>query len=74
MTCVQYCGGAQYHGGYHDACGGYPEYHGGYHDKFGGYLEYHGGYHDVCGGIMSTMGGVQHCGEQSFVILVPPWY
>ena len=36
-------GDVQYHGGYHDACGGYHEYRGGYHDACGGYHEYHGG-------------------------------
>ena len=40
--CVQYRGGAQYRGGYHE-----------YHE---GYLEYRGGYHDKCGGILSTVG------------------
>ena len=34
--CVQYCGGVQYRGGYH-------EYRGGYHEYRGGYLEYRGG-------------------------------
>ena len=32
----------EYHGG--------VQYHGGYHDKCGGYLEYRGGYHEYCGG------------------------
>ena len=26
---LEYRGGVQYHGGYHDKCGGYPEYCGG---------------------------------------------
>ena len=33
---LEYRGGVQYHGGYHDKCGGYLEYHGGYHDARGG--------------------------------------
>ena len=33
--CVQYYGGAQYHGGYHEYLGGYHEYRGG--------VQYHGG-------------------------------
>ena len=54
IMCVQYHGGVQYCGGYHEYRGGYLEYregvqyHGGYHDKCGGYLEYHG--------VFSTMG------------------
>ena len=60
--CVQYCGGVQYHGGYH-------EYRGGYHDKCGGYLEYrggvqyYGGYHEYRGIILSTVGDVQYLGD-----------
>ena len=53
IMCVQYRGGAQYHGvfntmGYHEYhcgvqyCGRYPEYHRGYHEYHGGYFEYHG--------------------------------
>ena len=46
--CVQYRGGVQYHGGYHEYRGGYLEYRGG--------VQYHGGYHDKCGDILSTVG------------------
>ena len=44
ITYVQYRGGVQYRGRYHDACGGY--------------LEYRGGYHDKCGDILSTVGDI----------------
>ena len=40
---LEYRGGVQYRGGYHDKCGGYLEYRGGYHEYRGGYLEYRGG-------------------------------
>ena len=53
IICVQYRGGVQYHGGYH-------EYR-------GGYLEYCGVFSTV-GDIMSTMEGVQYRGGKSFVI------
>ena len=59
----------QYHGGYHDKCGGYLEYHGGVQyrgdimstvgDITGtmgdGYLEYHGNILSTMG-ILSTIG------------------
>ena len=40
---LEYRGGVQYLGGYHDKCGGYLEYRGGYHEYRGDYLEYRGG-------------------------------
>ena len=74
--CVQYCGGVQNLGGYHEYCGGYLEYrggvqyHGGYHDKCGVYLEYHGVFSTIRGiswvpwGIISsTVGDVQYHGD-----------
>ena len=36
LICLEYRGGVQYRGGYH-------EYRGGYHEYRGGYLEYRGG-------------------------------
>ena len=36
IMCVQYHGGVQNRGGYHEYCGGYHEYHGGYHEYRGG--------------------------------------
>ena len=60
---LEYCGGLQYRGGYHDECEGYLEcrgdvqYRGGYLEYRGGYLECSGGYHDARGDIMSTVGG-----------------
>ena len=36
-------------GGYLEYRGG-VQYRGGYHEKCGGYLEYRGGYHEYCGG------------------------
>ena len=60
---LEYRGGVQYCGRYHDKCGGYLEYRGGlqyrggYYEYCGGYLEYRGGssvpwgYHDPHGGI-----------------------
>ena len=46
--------GAQYHGRYHEYCGGCLE-------CFGG-VQYRGGYHETCGDIISTVGGVQYRG------------
>ena len=46
---LEYCGGVQYRGGYHDKCGGYLEYRGVFStvgdivSTMGGYLEYCGG-------------------------------
>ena len=40
---LEYRGGVQYRGGYHDKCGGYLEYCGG--------VQYHGGYHEYRGGL-----------------------
>ena len=65
---LEYCGGVQYRGRYHDKCGGYLEYRGGYHEYRGGYLEYRGGvqyrggYHEYHGGCSVPWG------EKSFVI------
>ena len=75
IMCVQYRGGAQYRGGYHEYRGGISwvpwgvQYCGGYHDKCGGYLEYCGGV-QYRGGtswvpwgvILSTVGDVQYRG------------
>ena len=64
--CVQYRGGVQCRGGYHEYRGGYLEYRGG--------VQYRGGYHPLkfeyrggisrymWGDIMSTVGGVQYRG------------
>ena len=65
---VQYFGGVQYLGEYHDICGGYLEYcvwcsvPEGYREYCGVILSNVGGYHDAPGVIMSTVG------EKSFVI------
>ena len=40
---LEYRLGVQYHGGYHEHCGGYPEYRGGIMMHMGGHHEYHGG-------------------------------
>ena len=40
---LEYRGGVQYRGGYHDKCVGYLEYRGG--------VQYRGGYHEYRGGI-----------------------
>ena len=70
---VQYFGGVQYLGEYHDICGGYLEYcvwcpvPEGYHEYCRVILSNMGGYHDAPGVIMSTM-GVQYRGGESFVI------
>ena len=74
IMCVQYRGGVQYHGGYHEYHGGYLEYrggvqyHGGYHEYRGGYLEYGGDIMMHVGDIMSTVEGVQYRGGNFFVI------
>ena len=59
----------QYHGEYHEYCGGYLEYHGDvqyhgdimmhvgdYHEYCGG-VQYHGGYHEYHGGYHDACGG-----------------
>ena len=51
---LEYCGGVQYHGGYHEYCGGYLEYHGMFSTV--GDIMMH------VKEIMSTMGGVQYRG------------
>ena len=59
---VQYFGGVQYLGEYHDTCEGYLEYcvccsvPEGYHEYCGIILSNVGGYHDAPGVIMSTVG------------------
>ena len=58
IMCVQYHGGDQCCGGYHEYCGGYLEYRGGYLEYRGG-VQYHGRYHDKCGGYLEYSGGVQ---------------
>ena len=69
---TQYCGGVQYHGGYHEYCGGIswvPWGYRGYHDKCGGYLEYcggvqyRGGYHEYCGGYLEYHGMFSTVGD-----------
>ena len=72
---LEYRGGVQYRGGYHDKCGGYLEYHGGVQYRgdimstVGGYLECREGcsipWGDNMihvGDIMSTVEVVQYCG------------
>ena len=64
---LEYRGGVQYHGGYHDKCGDIlstvegVQYRGGYHEYRGG-VQFRGGYHDKCGDILSTVEGVQYRG------------
>ena len=70
-------GDVQYHGGYHDACGGYHEYRGGCSVLWGYHplkFEYRGGYHDACGGYHEYRGGVQYRGYSNNKRLLPPWY
>ena len=49
-------------GGYLEYRGG-VQYRGGYHDKCGGYLEYHGGCSVPWGDIMSTVGMFSTVGD-----------
>ena len=51
---LEYCGGVQYRGGYHEYCEGYLEYHGMFSTV--GDIMMH------VEDIMSTVGGVQYCG------------
>ena len=67
--CVQYCGGVQYQGGYHEYRGdilstvGVLSIVGDIMINVGGYLEYrggvqyHGGYHEYRGGYLEYCGG-----------------
>ena len=84
---LEYRGGVQYRGGYHDKCGGYLEYRGGcsvpwgYHEYRGGYLEHRGGCSVPWGNIMmhvgdikSTVEGVQYRGGNIFCYLSTPRY
>ena len=48
---LEYRGGVQYHGGYHEYRGGYLEYCGGYSVPWGEYHDARGGYHEYCGGV-----------------------
>ena len=60
--CVQYCGGAEYHGGYLEYHGG-VQYCGGYHDKCGGISSVPWGCSVLWGDIMSTVRGyLEYCG------------
>ena len=67
--------GVQYHGGYHDKCGGYLKYHGdimstvgvilstvGMFSTVGDIMMLRGGYHEYCGGCSVPWGA------KSFVI------
>ena len=57
---MQYRGGVQYRGRYHDTCGGYLEYRGGYLEYLGD-TQYYGGIMMNVEDIMSTV-GVQYRG------------
>ena len=83
---LEYCGGVQYRGGYHDKCGGYLENRGvfstmgdimstvGVTLSTVGDVQYGGRYHDARRDIMSAVKGVQYRGGKVFCYLSTPWY
>ena len=73
--CVQYCGGAQYHGVF-SAVGDIMCTMGDILSTLG--IQYHGGYHDACRGyheypgVFSTVGEI-FCYLSTPLYFTPPW-